>query len=128
MDAELHSMKLQDLVIKVFESLGMVCLHPMQVFKHKLADSRLSCIIKHKGSQSEYTGIIIRDWKRVVGVGQIHKAEELLQTCQPMLNKIIIVSSMGFSYSAQRLAERTEIGLLTRGELISLIMNRLEVL
>ncbi|UCE12798.1 MAG: restriction endonuclease [Candidatus Heimdallarchaeota archaeon] len=121
---------LTNLVKIVFEALdGFVTLHPMQVLKHPLADSRLSFVLTRVGSKSktEYIGVIIRDWKRTVGVGQIHKAEELLQTC-PKLDRVLIVSSLGFSYSASRLAEKVGIGLISRGELVSLFQKRVELL
>lgn len=119
-----------NLVKIVFEALdGFVTLHPMQVLKHPLADSRLSFVLTRVGSKSktEYIGVIIRDWKRTVGVGQIHKAEELLQTC-PKLNRVLIVSSLGFSYSASRLAKKVGIGLISRGELVSLFQKRVQLL
>jgi hypothetical protein len=99
----------------------------MQIFKHPMVISRLSYVVTRVAPKSEYTGIIIRDWKRIVGVGQIHKAEELLHYC-PKLSRVLIISSMGFSYSAARLAEKVGIGLLSRGELVSLVHKRVEIL
>ncbi|UCG90001.1 MAG: restriction endonuclease [Candidatus Heimdallarchaeota archaeon] len=132
MQADFINKPLNDLVLTVFAALEFVTLHPMQVLKHPLADSRLSYVVKrvkHNPSQkkSEFIGVIIRDWKRVVGVGQIHKAEELLQAC-PKLSRVLIISSMGFSYSAKRLADKVGIGLMSRGELVSLLQKRVEVL
>ncbi|MFX0016450.1 MAG: restriction endonuclease [Promethearchaeota archaeon] len=118
---------LSDLVTTVFNALEFIILHPMQILKHPIADSRLSCVLKRVNPKPEYIGVIIRDWKRIVGVGQIHKAEELLHAC-PKLDRVLIVSSMGFSYSATRLAKRVGIGLISRGELISLLHKRVEVL
>jgi hypothetical protein len=126
MSTDLLTKPLPELVQNTFEALGFVTHHPMRVLKHPLADSRLSFVVTQVNSKPEYTGVIVRDWKRIVGVGQIHKAEELLQTC-PGLHKILIVSSMGFSYSATRLAEKVGIGLLSKGELISLLMKRIEI-
>ena len=71
---------------------------------------------------------MIRDWKRIVGVAQIHKAEELLQVCNK-LNQVLIVSSMGFSHSAKHIAEKREqISLISKRELISLMLKQLEIL
>jgi len=117
---------LPELVQDTFETLGFITHHPMRVLKHPLADSRLSFVVTQVNSKSEYTGVIVLDWKRIVGVRQIHKAEELLQSC-PELDKILIVSSMGFSYSATRIAEKIGIGLLTKRELISLLVKRIEI-
>lgn len=127
MTSDFINQPLKDLVTTVFEGLGFVTLHPMQVLTHPLADCRLNFVLKRINTKNEYIGVIIRDWRRVVGVGQIHKAEELLQTC-PEISRVIIVSSMGFSYSATRLAQKIGIGLLSRGELVSLIQRGIEAI
>ncbi len=131
MSNDLHTLPLDKLVIHAFESLGFVTLHPALAIKHQLADSRLSFVVKEYKNETKdkkkFIGIIIKDWKRIVGVGQIHKAEELLNTCSEELSKIIIVSSMGFSYSATRVAEKIGIGLISRGELVSLYLKRIEI-
>ncbi|MFX0182742.1 MAG: restriction endonuclease [Candidatus Hodarchaeota archaeon] len=131
MSLDLHTQPLSKLVNSFFDSLGFVSLHPALVSEHPLVDSRLTHVLKQPESTPKknkgYIGVIVRDWKRIVGVGQIHKAEELLQAC-PKLEKVLIISSMGFSYSATRLAERIGIGLLSRGELISFLLKRIEVL
>ena len=127
MTSDILQKSLPDLVKLSFENLGFITLHPMQILKHPLADSRLSMVLKQLGNKSGYIGVIVRDWKRIVGVGQVHKAEELLQTC-PEITQIIIVSSMGFSYSATRLAQKTNINLISRGELISLMIKQVEII
>ena len=127
MTSDFINQPLKDLVTTVFEGLGFVTLHPMQVLTHPLADCRLNFVLKRINTKTEYIGVIIRDWRRVVGVGQIHKAEELLQTC-PEISRVIIVSSMGFSYSATRLAEKIGIGLISRGELVSLLQRGIEAI
>lgn len=99
----------------------------MQVLTHPLADCRLNFVLKRINTKTEYIGVIVRDWRRVVGVGQIHKAEELLHTF-PEISRVIIVSSMGFSYSATRLAEKVGIGLVSRGELVSLLQRGVEAI
>ncbi len=124
----MYSKPLIDLVVTVFEAIGFVTHHPMQILKHHLADSRLSYVLTRVNSKSEYIGVIVRDWKRIVGVGQIYKTEELLYAC-PELNQVLIISSMGFSRSARRIAEKREkIGLISRKELISLMLKHLEIL
>ncbi|MHA1227171.1 MAG: restriction endonuclease [Candidatus Hodarchaeales archaeon] len=128
MSSELEAKNLQDLALIAFESRGMICLHPMQIFKHVLADSHLTYVIKNVGQDvSGYTGVILCDWKRVVGISQIEKAIKVLSVCQPKLQKTIIVSTMGFSYPAKKLAKKSGIGLLTRRELISLIPSHIEI-
>ncbi|MHA1973170.1 MAG: restriction endonuclease [Candidatus Hodarchaeales archaeon] len=128
MSSELEAKNLQDLALIAFESRGMVCLHPMQVFKNSLADSHLTYIVKNMTKDNQgYIGVVLCDWKKVVGVGQIEKVLRVISVCQPDLYTAIIVSAMGFSYSAKKLAEQSGIGLLTRRELISLIPSHIEI-
>lgn len=122
------TLNLDQLFLTAFEGMGFQFTHPALITEHPLADSRLSYVLSHPKTQNEQIGVVIRDWKRNVGVGQIHKAEELLQAC-PELTKIILISWMGFSYSAKRLADQTDvITLISRGELISFLLNRFEFL
>ncbi|MFX0122442.1 MAG: restriction endonuclease [Candidatus Hodarchaeota archaeon] len=124
----MYTKSLSNLVATVFETIGYVTHHPMQILKHPLADSLLSYVLTRPDSKSECIGVIVRDWKRIVGVGQIHKAEELLQFCSK-LNQVLIISSMGFSRSASHIAQKREkISLLTKRELISLMLKQLEIL
>jgi hypothetical protein len=118
------SRNLHELVVTVFESLGFSTHHPALVFRHPLADSRLSLVLKLPNT-NDFVGIIIRDWKKIVGISDIHRAEELLLKCSE-IPKIIIVSSMGFSSSAKQHADRVGLDLVTRKEIISLIVKRIE--
>jgi hypothetical protein len=123
----MYTKSLVNLVATVFENIGFVTHHPMQMLKHPLADSLLSYVLTRPDSKSEFIGVIVRDWKRIVGIAQIHKTEELLQVCSE-LTQVIIISSMGFSKSAQRLAEKREkITLISKKELISLMLKQLEI-
>lgn len=127
MSTDFINQPLKDLVTKVFRSLEFIILRPKHVINHPIANSRLSYVLRREDSKSELIGVIIRDWKRIVGVGQIHKAEELILEC-PELTRVLIVSSLGFSYSATRLAEKVGIGLMSRGELVSLLQNKVEMI
>ncbi|UCG90002.1 MAG: restriction endonuclease [Candidatus Heimdallarchaeota archaeon] len=123
----MYTKSLLDLVVTVFETIGFVTHHPMQILTHPLADSRLSYILTRINSKSEYIGVIVCDWKRIVGIGQICKTEELLHTC-PELNQVLIVSAMGFSRAAKHLVEkRKKISLISKRELISLMLKQLEI-
>lgn len=124
----MYAKSLINLVATVFESIGFVTHHPMQMLKHPLADSLLSYVLTRPDSKSEFIGVIVRDWKRIVGVSQICKAEELLQVC-PKLDQVLIISSMGFSRPARNIAEkRGNISLISKRELISLMLKQLEIL
>ena len=124
----MYSKSLENLVATVFESIGFVTHHPMQMLKHPLADSLLSYVLTRPEANSKYIGVIVRDWKRIAGKDQVYKAEELLQVC-PKLNQVFIISSMGFSLSSKHIAEKKEkITLISKKELISLMLKKLEIL
>ena len=125
MTMNILSNNLHELTVTVFETIGFSTHHPALIFHHPIADSHLDLVLKLPRT-NELVGIIIRDWKRIVGVSQIRRAEELLVKC-PELAKLIIVSSMGFSASAENLAEKLAISLITRAELISILANRIEI-
>ncbi|MFX0016449.1 MAG: restriction endonuclease [Promethearchaeota archaeon] len=123
----MYTKPLVNLVATVFESLGFVTHHPMQLLTHPLADSLLSYVLTRPDEKSENIGVIVRDWKRIVGVGQIHKAEELLKVC-PELNQVLIISSMGFSHRARHIAKKKrQISLISKRELISIMVKKLEI-
>ena len=125
MTMNILSRNLHELVVTVFESLGFSTHHPALVFRHPLADFRLSLVLKLP-STNDFVGIIVRDWKKIVGISEINRAEELMLKC-PEIPKIIIVSTMGFSSAAKEEAEKSGIDLVTRKELISLLIKRIEI-
>ncbi len=125
MTMNILSRNLHELVVTVFESLGFSTHHPAMVFRHPLADSRLSLVLKLPNT-NDFVGIIVRDWKKIVGITEIHRAEELMLKCSE-IPKILIVSSMGFSSAARQQAERVGIDLVTRKEIISLLIKRIEL-
>ena len=125
MTMNILSRNLQELVVTVFESLGFSTHHPALIFRHPLADTRLSLVLKLPNT-NDFVGIIIRDWKRIVGISEIHRAEELLLKCSE-IPKILIVSSMGFSSAANKQAEKIGIDLITRKEIIALLVKRIEL-
>jgi len=127
MTMNILSRNLHELVVTVFESLGFTTIHPALVFRHPLADSRLSLVLKLPNTNTnDFVGIIIRDWKKIVGISEIHRAEELLLKCSE-IPKIIIVSSMGFSSAAKQQAKRVGLDLVTRKKIISLLVKRIEL-
>lgn len=125
MTMNILSNNLHELTVTVFETIGLSTHHPALIFRHPLADAHLDLVLKPPQS-NDFVGIIIRDWKRTVGVSQIHRAEELMSKC-PEIAKLMIVSSMGFSPSAKQLAEKLDISLVTRTELISMLSKRIEL-
>jgi hypothetical protein len=125
MTMNILSRNLQELVVTIFESLGFSTHHAALVFRHPLADSRLSLVLKLPNT-NDFVGIIIRDWKKIVGISEIYRAEELMLKCSE-IPKILLVSSMGFSSAAKQQAERVGIDLITRKEIISLLVKQIEL-
>ncbi|MHA1977456.1 MAG: restriction endonuclease [Candidatus Hodarchaeales archaeon] len=125
MTMNILSDNLQELTVTVFESLGFSTHHPALVFEHPLADSWLNLVVKIPNT-ADFVGVAIKDFKRVVGIRQIRCAENLLNKC-PEISQLIIVSSMGFSTAAKRLADELDISLVTKNELISMLINRIEL-
>ncbi len=126
MTMNILSNSLQELTVTVFESLGFSTHHPALIFfNDPIADSKLDLVLKLPNT-NEFVGVIIRDYKRIVGVGQITRAKQLLVQC-PDINKLIIISSMGFSTTAKRQVKTSKVSLVTKKELISLLFNRVEL-
>ena len=68
-------------------------------------------------------GVVIKDWKRSVGVDIVIRAEQIAKTSR-LISKILIVSNL-FSDPARSLAEKIGIFLLTRNDLIRIISSDL---
>ncbi|MFW9777254.1 MAG: restriction endonuclease [Candidatus Heimdallarchaeota archaeon] len=77
------------------------------------------------GDIRETIGVMIKDWKRSVGIDVILRAEDLLKMT-PTITKVLIVSNL-FSEPAQSLAKRVGILLLTRLDLIRILTSDTEV-
>ena len=76
---------------------------------------------KHAGKDNISTGIILKDYKKSVGSDGICQAERLLKDC-PDINKIVMISNE-FSVPARNLARRCGVPLISRGELISMLIK-----
>lgn len=68
-------------------------------------------------------GVVIKDWKRAVGVDIVIRAEQIAKTSR-LISKILIVSNL-FSDPARSLAEKIGIFLLTRSDLMRIISSDL---
>lgn len=86
--------------------------------------SQLAMVIQN-GDIRKIIGVLVKDWKRSVGIDVILRAEDLLKVT-PTISKVLIVSNL-FSEPAQSLAERVGILLLTRLDLIRILSGESEV-
>jgi len=75
------------------------------------------------GSENESIGVLIKDWKRAVGVDIIIRAEQVMKASR-YINKMLIISNV-FSDPARSLAEKIGIFLLTRNDLLKILSSDL---
>ncbi|MFX0122791.1 MAG: restriction endonuclease [Candidatus Hodarchaeota archaeon] len=83
-------------------------------------DDEIDLVIQN-GDENEGIGVIIKDWKRAVGVDIIIRAEKVMKNTR-FLSKMLVVTNY-FSDPARSLAERIRIFLLTRNDLIRILSS-----
>ncbi len=76
------------------------------------------------GDENEGIGVLIKDWKRAVGVDIVIRAEKVMKNSR-FLSKMLVVTNY-FSEPAQSLAEKIRIFLLTRNDLIRILSSGIE--
>ncbi|MHA2238121.1 MAG: restriction endonuclease [Candidatus Hodarchaeales archaeon] len=87
------------------------------------ASTRRWDYVIQNGADPEGIGIIIKDWKRAVGVDIIIRAEQLMKASR-YISKVLLVSNH-FSDPARSLAEKIGIMLLTKMDIIDIITTQL---
>ncbi len=80
-------------------------------------------LIIQNGNENEGIGVIIKDWKRAVGVDIVIRAEKIMKNHR-LITKILIITNY-FSDPARSLAEKIRIFLLTRNDLIRILSSDL---
>ncbi len=83
-------------------------------------DNPIDLIIQN-GDENEGIGVIIKDWKRAVGVDIIIRSEKIMKNNR-FLSKMLVVTNL-FSDPARSLAEKIRIFLLTRNDLIRILSS-----
>ena len=83
-------------------------------------DDEIDFVIQN-GDENEGIGVIIKDWKRAVGVDIIIRAEKVMKNTR-FLSKMLVVTNY-FSEPARSLAEKIRIFLLTRNDLIRILSS-----
>lgn len=91
--------------------------------KHQYRDDGVDLVIQN-GAENEGIGVIIKDWKRAVGVDIIIRAEKIMKNSR-FLSQILVVTNY-FSDPARSLAERIRIILLTRSDLIHILSSKIK--
>ena len=83
-------------------------------------DEEIDFVIQN-GDENEGIGVIIKDWKRAVGVDIVIRAEKVMKNSR-FLSKMLVVTNY-FSDPARSLAEKIRIFLLTRNDLIRILTS-----
>ncbi|UCG03051.1 MAG: restriction endonuclease [Candidatus Heimdallarchaeota archaeon] len=83
-------------------------------------DNEIDFVIQN-GDENEGIGVIIKDWKRAVGVDIVIRAEKVMKNSR-FLSKMLVVTNY-FSDPARSLAEKIRIFLLTRNDLIRILSS-----
>ena len=117
-DQELYGLK--ELALEYCRQRG---LHVNQNIQHLGLDSQIQMTIQNGDSQ-ENIGVLIKDWKRAVGVDIVIRAEQIMKATR-LISKILVVSNF-FSDPARSLADKIGIFLLTRKDLLRILTSEMK--
>lgn len=109
--------KLEDLTLEYCKIRGLIIDRNIV----RRSEKRIDLFIENDDTKG--IGVVIKDWKRAVGVDIIIRAEQIAKTSR-LISKILIVSNL-FSDPARSLAEKIGIFLLTRSDLIRILSSDL---
>ncbi|MFX0184778.1 MAG: restriction endonuclease [Candidatus Hodarchaeota archaeon] len=116
MKNNLEILALEELTLEYCQQRGLVVERSI----HHLGDNRVDLIIQN-GDGNEGIGVIIKDWKRAVGVDIIIRSEQIMKASRS-ITKMLIVSNF-FSDPARSLAEKIGIFLFTRSDLLRILSS-----
>jgi hypothetical protein len=85
------------------------------------ASNRRWDFVIQNGADNEGIGIVIKDWRRAVGVDIIIRAEKLMKSSR-FITKVLLISNH-FSDPARSLAERIGLLLLTKNDIIDILSS-----
>ena len=116
MKNNLELLELEELTYEYCRQRGLVA----DKNSHRYGDSRISLLIQN-GSDDDTIGVIIKDWKRAVGVDIIIRSEQIMKDNRS-LSKMLIVANY-FSDPARFLAEKIGLFLLTRSDILRILSS-----
>lgn len=116
MKNNLEILGLEELTLEYCQQRGLIVERSI----HHLGDNRVDLIIQN-GDGNEGIGVIIKDWKRAVGVDIIIRSEQIMKASRS-ITKMLIVSNF-FSDPARSLAEKIGIFLFTRSDLLRILSS-----
>ncbi|MFQ5976743.1 MAG: restriction endonuclease [Candidatus Heimdallarchaeota archaeon] len=123
-------LKLRDLARRFFEWKGFSVRESVPV-EGDHEDYEFDFLIsnKEKATLGDRTpvGVLMKDWARVCGVNVIIRCETIMNDVRNVVPQGLVVSNQ-FSVAARELAQKANILLLSRGELVSIFHIEPEIL
>jgi hypothetical protein len=114
----LETLELEELTLEYCRQRGLITNRDTE----NQEEGKIDLIIQN-GNENEGIGVIIKDWKRAVGVDIVIRAEKIMKNHR-FITKILIITNY-FSDPARSLAEKIRIFLLTRNDLIRILSSDL---
>ena len=116
--------KLQQLALEFLEKKNFLIEKDKELTGISGQDHILSFYISGKiGSQEKFaSGIVILDYGKSIGTDVINKYDRISKDLKMSVNKLILVSN-DFSVPAKNMAEKANLFLLSRGELVSILLT-----
>ncbi len=118
MKSNFELFELEDLTLEYCRIRGLIVDRNIS----RRSEKRIDLYIENGSDKG--IGVVIKDWKRAVGVDIVIRAEQIVKTSR-FISKILIVSNF-FSDPARSLAEKIGIFLLTRSDLVRILSSDLK--
>lgn len=115
MKSNFELFELEDLTLEYCRIRGLIVDRNIS----RRSEKRIDLYIENGSDKG--IGVVIKDWKRAVGVDIVIRAEQIVKTSR-FISKILIVSNF-FSDPARSLAEKIGIFLLTRSDLVRILSS-----
>jgi hypothetical protein len=116
MNSNLELLTLKELTTQYCRVRGLV----IDQNTSRTSNRRWDFVIQN-GADNEGIGIVIKDWRRAVGVDIIIRAEKLMKSSR-FITKVLLISNH-FSDPARSLAERIGLLLLTKNDIIDILSS-----
>jgi hypothetical protein len=116
--------KLQQLALEFLEKKNFLIEKDKTLVGLTGQDYKVSFHIMGKmGSEERFsTAIVVLDYGKSIGTDVINKYDRVCKDLKMSINKLILVSN-DFSVPAKNMAEKANLFLLSRGELVSILLT-----